>query len=130
MIHADRMLDADAAHGLYMSDSDINLDNDYSRQAEDVAENNDKQFLSIFEWYGHLRHRESALGVVYPFNVETNSNVIHAKEALTDHQKLYVLLLMSSSLGCLTYRLGEFCLAHLRQFVLKPCTGTLVIMRW
>ena len=125
LIQQEKTLDKYEAHSLYVADSDFDRDNEYTRLNSDVAENYDKQFQKLEEWYAHLRHRETAFCEAYPFSVDANSNFIQAKDNFNERQKLYIFLLMASFLNCfdksienhLTRGFETLCAEVLREYI-------------
>lgn len=98
LIHPDRSIADSEIRSRILSDADINDENDYGSLSSSVPENADEQLLRAYEWFQHMKHREEVLQGAYPFCLNYSSSQIEVKEELTNHQKLYVYLLMVSCL--------------------------------
>lgn len=98
LIHPDKVIDYGQVLTLYSADADINRENEYGNLSSNVPDNSDSQALRIYEWFQYLKQREHGFGGAYPFYLNSESISMQLKSVLNDHQKLYLYLLLASSL--------------------------------
>ena len=71
----------------------------------------DEQLDSVDDWFKYLEYRARAFEDTYPFTIDTRLTTLEVKRNLNEHQKLYVFLLIASSLRHFeqseTYRITE-----------------------
>ena len=125
LIHPDRSITDSEIRSRILTDADINDENDYDSLSRSIPENSDKQLQRAYEWFQHMKHREQVLLGAYPFCLNSRSSQIELKEELTNHQKLYVYLLMASCLRHydksasyhLSHNFESICAHVLRQYI-------------
>lgn len=123
LIHPDRELGPDDIRRRYVTDASIDLDNKFDKIDGDRSTTNDRQTLRIMEWFSYIKARSHSYSTSYPF--EISNNLIRVKSDLTDAHKLYLYLLMSSSLRhfskSIQMRLGKsfelLCAEALKRYV-------------
>ena len=98
LVHPDRSIGKSEVHDLFAEDADINRENPYYELPNDAAMKTDKQLEYIDDWFQYLEYRAEAFDSAYPFQLRSNSNLLEVKRDLNDHNRLYVYLLMASSL--------------------------------
>lgn len=64
------------------------------------AERNDRNEQIVDEWFNHLEYRQNAFREFYPFTL--HRNILSRKKNLAAQEKLYIFLLLSSSLKYFT----------------------------
>ncbi len=99
LIHPDRVLSKSELYAKIAEDADINDQNDYEEISDDIATSHDTQYQRIDEWFQYLGYREAVLGRAYPFELSNDESVLKVKDSFCEHNKLYIYLLMASSLG-------------------------------
>ncbi len=99
LVHPDRLLSKSELHRKIVEDADIDDHNDYEEISADVATSHDIQNLRIDEWFRHLGYREAVLGKAYPFELCEDEAVLKVKSSLCEHNRLYIYLLLASSLA-------------------------------
>ena len=108
LVNRDRVLGQGDIQDRYIKYADIDNEpqEDEEEEAElaadeqelDEAEISD-QWIGRFEgFFRNLKYRTIAFGDLYPFEVSDSLDQIKVKSHLSEHQKLYVYLLMASSL--------------------------------
>jgi hypothetical protein len=89
--------ESDLDDGLLLGNDNIGIEIDLDTYGEIAAEKDKYEEHAAF-CFKHFRWREIAFGEQWPFVIDTYAQEISLKEDLTDQQKLYISLLLSSSL--------------------------------
>jgi len=75
---------------------------DHGRQAQNLV----KKEAEVDNWYVHLNYRKQAFREYYPFTLSSDGNTLVLDKYLTLKQKLYIFLLLCSSLSYIRSRGG------------------------
>lgn len=103
LVNEDKILTQGDIKYRYMRDADIDhvsyQDLHDSPELDlDEAEKSDRLARRVEDLLRNLKYRQDAFGDHYPFSVSDSLSDIELKPRLNEHQKLYVYLLMASSL--------------------------------
>ena len=110
LFNTDRVIGQGDIHNRYLKYSDIDnepQEDEYEDEDEEQAVGDDEldeaeltdRWTERFEgFFRNLKYRAAAFGSLYPFTVSDSLNQIKLRSCLSEHQKLYVYLLMASSL--------------------------------
>lgn len=108
LFNRDRVIGQGDIHNRYLKYADIDNEpqedeyEDEEQAADDEelgeAELSDRWTERFEGFFRNLEYRATAFGDLYPFEISDSLNQINVKSRLSEHQKLYVYLLMASSL--------------------------------
>lgn len=98
IVNPDRVITAAEILSRFRNSTDSEEDIEDNSLSNSDGERSDEDFLSVKIWFRYLKYRQFAFGESYPFRLRDNMTSLELKSDLDSHQKLYVYLLMASSL--------------------------------
>ena len=125
LLQLEKSLERGEVANLYAADADTNELNDFDVLENDAAANSDFQLSRVNQYWEHIRYRSHTFADTYPFSCSRESGELRLRDDINDYQKLYIYLLLSSSLRNLKPQLcsritddfEKLCAQALRQYL-------------
>lgn len=84
----------------FKQDAELDSASKFERLSRVDAETYDRQLSSINEWFTYIASRREIFDDLYPYDIDSRSRHVSLKLQLSEIQRLYLYLLMASSLRC------------------------------
>ncbi len=96
----ERTVDIHDVHFRFKQGAELDRDSEYETLSQIDAEKFDRQHTRILEWFHYIASRGEIFRELYPFYFDKSTQRVVLKKNLTNIHKLYLYLLMASSLRC------------------------------